>query len=275
MVAGQDYPDWTAPQAHASAIAATGAPLLALPGTVYNSSQAINAGANFLTTPQAIDQISYEIFINAYQSGAGAAGPLKIQVKWFDASSIIEVAEQDWYIWPGAASGDHQIRGRGPTYGTSVILVFTNLSTVAQYTVQYCLYARSHVYTDHKWRSEVRNTSVTGVTLPVSDPTANALAFRTLSLAAAGTDTTELPLYSGAILLSAHTNSNTSDMRVVLADSADPNAEGSGVSFFQGQSDLNGNFSAMLALPRYQCDVKLTNQNAAATGMSYWLHAVE
>lgn len=275
MAAGLDYPDWTAPQAHADAIAATGAPLLTLPGSLVSSAMVLGPGLTGSTALFTIDQPCYEIRLDPFQSGAGAAGPLLIQLTWVDVSSLTNSDAESWYIWPGTGSGGHLIFGKGPVKGAQLFLLMQNFSAGATYTVNYKIFARSHLYTRDDLRSGVRASTVSGANLPVIDPTSGLLAFRNVNLGAGLGDTTELPLYNGMIMLSANTASNTGDLTITVQDSANPNAEGLGGAFWVQKTDANGLYTGQVMLPKYQCNIRMVNGNAAAKIANYWAKIIE
>jgi len=275
VAGGGDYPDWTAPQAHADAIANTGAPALTLPGQLANDSIPLNAGSVLSRGAWIFSQPTYEVSVNAFESGAGAAGPLQAVVTWFDPLGTTVLATETWYWWPGTGSNGHLVTGKGPVKGAQMFIQYQNFSAAMQYTINTKVYQRSHNYTRDDWRSVQYFNTASGNTLPVMDVTSGALAFRNVNVAAGGNDFTELPLYSGPVQLAGNTASGAADLTVTVTNSTNPNAEGVGGAFYLIQSDANGRFAAQLALPRYQCRIQLHNANAAAKVCNYWLHSVE
>jgi hypothetical protein len=271
-----DYPDWTVPQAHANAIAATGTPLLSLPNQLISTTTVINAGAFPVLPAVSITQPSYEISISANASGAGAAGPLEIDVLWQDAASLATLGEETWWIWPATAVTTHVITGRGPVKGSRLVIGFSNTSAVMQYTVVTTCYARSHLYLRDDWRTSSLNGTVAANPLAGNDLKAGMIGNRSVvGLAAGASDITVLPLYNGRAQLYADTSSSTSDMLITIQDSADPNAEGLGTRRLRYASNSAGLLAAEIALPRYQCQVSLTNNNAAAKNLFYSLSTFE
>lgn len=275
MVAGADYPDWTEPQAHADAIAATGAPLLTLVnGLTNNIFQPVAGGTdtvpNFLFT-----QPGYEVFLSAFQIVGGAAGPLEIRMSWFDETGVWFIDEQVYWIWPGITSLSHELVGRGPVSGSILSMQFINHSTVAQYQINLNLFQRSHLYTRHDWRTISYTQTSSGGVLPVMDPLSQLICFRNVTIGAGLVDLVELPLYTGMVQVAGNTGSGTTDLTIQIRDSADINAEGIGNPFYIAKSDASGNFAFTLPLPRYQCQFRMTNGNAAGRVCNGWIHTIE
>lgn len=270
-----DYPDFATPQAHADAIAATGAPpVIKFNGTANNVVQP-GPGAVALTANFAFDQPAYEILLSAFEIGAGAAGPLKIDMRWYEDTGLTFIDQQTYWIWPAIASPQHQVVIKGPTRGALLSMIFTNTSAAMTYQVNYWQYARSHFYERDQAYSVIQSTTSSGLTLPVSDTVSGLLGFRTLLIAGSGNDTTLLPLYTGLVQVYADTSSATTDMTLAIQDSANPNAEGMGTRFYALTSNAAGIIAAQVQLPRYQCQVQMLNGNAAAKTLRYMIHPVD
>lgn len=230
-----------------------------------------------------IVQPAYEIFLDAFNAGGGAAaGALEVRVSWFEDNGGQEVDRQEWWFWPGNASGGNLITGHGPSEAGQLQIFFLNHSPLSgmAYQVNWKVFQRSHYYTRHDWRSTllgVQNTP-SGIGLPTdSEPASGLIGFNTVpGLGAGATNITLLPLYNGLIQLNANTGSNAADLTVTVANAANPVADnGIGGAFFVGKSDANGLFSQQIMLPRYECEIKLNNGNAAAKTVNYWAHSIE
>lgn len=275
MAAGQDYPDWTAPQAHADAIAATGTPPLTLVNGV--AGQVVNVPANGIQLGNtfAFSQPSYELFMDIFQSGAGATGPLEVKMQWFENTFSQVIDQQSWWVWPGAATLNHQVAAKGPSRAGLLSMVFSNHSVAAAYRVTYWLYQRSHYYTRDDWRSMVFTSSVNAVTVPTND-TVEGLVCQTSALIAGGGNTkVQLPLYSGQVQVYADTTSNTTDMQLRFQNNTSLNASALNTRTLLIKSDANGRVNTQFQLPRYQWALEIDNGNAAAQTAQVWIHTVE
>jgi hypothetical protein len=270
-----DYPDWTVPQANANSIAATGVPLLANPGTLLNTTYVINAGANTTPTSLPFNQPGYEVWLGPYETGAGGAGPLEVSMQWLDSTGSQVIATETWDVWPGTMFATHEVYGKGPTKGGILQLIITNTSAAMQYTVPIRIYQRSHLYTRDDWRTRFYTNSASSNLIAPNDPTSGLLGNRSLSINAASSDTSELPLYSGLAYLYFDTSSGLADMTLTIQDSADPNGVGVGTRIQRYKTPAGGIFSQQIALPRYQCRVVMLNSNAGAQTLFYTLHTIE
>jgi hypothetical protein len=270
-----DYADWGVPQANANMIAATGVPLLGNPNVLLNAAPVIAPGATYLSPNLPVSQLGYEIAIQPFASGSGSAGPLEIEVNWQDATATYTIELENWLIWPGAAAGGHLIYGKGPTKGGIVQISIINGSSAMAYTAPIQVWQRSHPYTRDDWRSRFYVNSASGNAIATTDLTTSLIGYRNVSVAAAGLDASELPLYSGPCTLWFQTASGTTDMVLTIQSSAGANQPSLGTKIFQMPSPAGGAFSAQIVLPRYQCRVQMQNKNAAAQACAYGLFTVE
>lgn len=274
-MAAVDYPDWSVPQTNANSIAATGVPLLSLPGLISSGSMDLTAGSQNGIGTFAIGQVSYEVTLSPWAVVGGSGGPLMIQVTWTDPTAAVIVDQQTWYVWPANLQSTHNIIGRGPASGANMSILFQNFSSAATYRIPYKVFARSHPYLAHDWRSQSYTTTQLLDTIATNDPTSLLLGTRALPVNAGANDISELPLYSGPVLLYADTTSAAADMQVTIQDSANPNGVGLASRIMKEFSNSNGVIQAVLYLPRYQCKVVMMNGNAAAKTLFYTLHATQ
>lgn len=266
-----DYPDWSAPQAHATAIAVTGVPLLTVPTSVTGNLISIAPGASPQFGSFPLNQVSYEIVIAAVATGAGAAGPLSVTMQWNDQTFGVQVATETWYIWPGASAVSHIVLGRGPVKANNVVIAFRNFSGAMTYQVQYALYQRSNVYTRDDWRSQAY--AFTSALNPVctAEPATEQIAYASVSVPAATNTVLELPLISGNCYFHAETTSLTTDLVLAFQNSAGSFGSGLGSTFAKVKSDASGLVTGNLAMPRFQSRVVLGNTNAAAKTVTFSL----
>jgi hypothetical protein len=266
-----DYQDWSAPQAHATAIAGTGVPLLTVPSLLVNLTQTVNAGADILSPAYAMPQVAYEIALFAIANGSGSAAPLLVNMIWRDSTNTFLLGNEEWWIWPGNTGGTHQIIGTGPCKGANLFIELKNTSSAMSYSVQYVLYARSNVYTRDDWRSVAYTTTVSGQTVIASDPSALQNAYVSQSVGAGANAIFELPLIAGNCFFHADSASNTNDLVVAFQNSANPNGSGLGSTLAKYRSDANGFVNGNIALPRFQNRVAVSNTNAAAKVITFSL----
>jgi hypothetical protein len=270
-VTAGDYPDWSAPQAHATAIADTGVPLLAVPLLLANVTQTVNAGADLTSAAYAMPQIAYEIALFAVANGAGAAGPLLVNMIWRDSTNTYLLGNEEWWIWPGTAGNIHQIIGTGPCKGANLFIELKNTGAAMSYSVQYVLYSRSNVYTRDDWRSVAYAASQSGNAVAVADPSSLHMAFASSSVAAAGNKIWEIPLITGICFMHCSTSSAATDMSVTIQNSANANDPSINLPLVHYKSDANGYVTGLITLPRFNCRVTLANGNAGAQTLGFSL----
>lgn len=275
MVAGGDYADWTAPQAHADAIAATGAPPLTLFNGIANNLTSLPAGFGGFVPNFFIVQPSYEVFINAFETGAGAAGPLEIRMQWYEDTGTTFIDQQSYWVWPGTTTLTSMLCGKGPTRGGLLSISLINHSAAMSYDVHTWLYQRSHFYTRDDWRHTFFTASASGLAIPANEPVSGLICQTGPVVAANSNSRVQLPLYTGQVQIYADTTSNTTDMTLRFQNNSNLNASALGTRTQLIKSDANGRISATLQLPRYQWDLEIDNGNAAAQTCQVWINTME
>jgi hypothetical protein len=270
-----DYPDSAPHVATAAQIAATGVPLLALPTAVFDETTTLTAGGSWTSNFIGVTQLSYELAVSLQANGSGTAGPVEITVQWYDAALTNLSTQETYWVWPGASGTPHELFGRGPTKANYVQFTFANTSSAMTYRLNTLLYFRSHTYTKDDWRSLSYGSSESGNNPATNNVPASLVGYRTVSLAASGTDTTELPLYAGPVFLWAQTSSSTSDLTLIIENSADNVDLPAGQRIFAAVSSSTGLIAQQLCLPRYQCRVFAQNGNASSRTVDWALHIVE
>ena len=270
-----DYADWGVPQANANAISVTGVPLLTGAQPVFSSIGTINAGAAYNSPNAQVVQPGYELSLEIWESGAGAASPVVVEVIWADGPLGATVSQQNYYIWPGTPSPGNQIFGKGPTRSTYMTVNILNPSAAMQYSYDLQVYERSHLYTRDDFRSVQCFGSASGNSFASQDPLTGLLGTALVSIGAGGVQTYELPLYSGLAYLYFDTTSAAADLQATLTSSAGSDGLGIGARLQHYQSNAIGQFFSQIALPTFQCRLLLTNQNAAAKTAFFSLYTIE
>jgi hypothetical protein len=270
-----DYPDWGAETALAQFVSLTGVPLLAglnpvltvTPGTtVANGVTARFPAAGTL----AVNQIGYEIVLSL--ESAGATCIAQIVLSWLDAAGTV-VENDIWYTYTGTAGSPHVVYGQGPTNGTQFFIqvqAFTAGLTIDTLN----LYENSRIYNYSDWRSRlIPGLANGGQTVAPASPRTLILGARKLAAQGAGaTDNCNFCLYAGKVRLYGNTASHTTDLSLSLTDTT--NQETTDQLFGQYFSDAHGNIAAELTLPRAQCVISMTNNNAGAQ-QTQWKMLIE
>lgn len=194
-----DYADWQTPQAHATAIANTGVPLLSRATVLGNfGATVIAAGASATLGPFAVTQIGYELGLFLLCNVASAYPFMNVQLVWTDSVSGIITDQQTWSLSASSSGSGHQFTGYGPTGGDTLTVTIVNNDTVNSITYQLTLAQNSRAYVRHAMR-QIGAGTVPGFTNPSFDPPSNFLVQTGALVAAAGNLTRLIPIYAGVV----------------------------------------------------------------------------
>lgn len=270
-----EFPDWDSPAGHASAIAATGVPLLHLKRVVANPSPITVGGGSTVIEPSVLGfynftGISYEIFLQI-STAAATATRLGVQLIWSDSVSTQVIAERNFSMYAGTTAAPHFVVGRGPTSGDQLQVNLNapdNTVTVTMLFTQ-----RSTPYVGDLWRTTfgLSVPSFPGFTSSIVDPAGGYLASVSSSVALSNFTATLLPLYTGVVTVAGTTTDTTagnSELRISAPSEvfATP-ASNLLYRLFNGQEDsahvgvIRG---TGLPLPNVQCELFQVNNNASA-----------
>jgi hypothetical protein len=164
-----DYPDWTVPQASASAIAATGVPLLTGKALVFNPGiQVIAAGGQYVPGTKTFTQPGFEIFTGAFSNAASATPYVSLELAWTDSSSGVIIMRDTYIIAGGSVVSSWLTLINGPTAADTVFITATNLDGAHSVNLVLIVLQNSRVY-DHDvmiWDNTGNaGNSIPGVTL--------------------------------------------------------------------------------------------------------------
>jgi hypothetical protein len=164
------------------------------------------------------------------------------------------------------------ILGHGPTKGNQLVIVSENPSESVgnNVTHSYIVLENSRTYENDQWETLTFSPGG-GLTGTVANMPSGCIASTQTSVSATTTITRLLPLYNGLVTVSAGTSSGTTDATINIAQVADQSNAGAlpNTTIYKAQTDSNGNlYASNVALPATQCEVFLTNNNAAAKTVS-------
>lgn len=255
-----DFPDFNLPQGTATAISSTGVPLLTGINALTSGSQLIPINNSESLFDVQTTQIGYD----AQLSVSSLNGPtyLNVTVSWNDSGAGgALVDQQSYWIVAGPSATPHVVSLNGPTRGDSMqVQVFAYNNSV---TLTWSVAQTSRVYAKHDMRS-LGNFSGQGVTGPDGqDVPAQILAYAQKTIAgAAGTYSVVMPLYAGKVTVKMHTASGANDLEVTISSTADQLVP---QVVFDAETNSQGSATVTdVYLPRAQCTLTLTNNNAAA-----------
>lgn len=266
-----DYPDWQTPQAHADTISNTGVPLLARPANLVNHAISLGPGSvDVFLINAPVSKIGYEISWSVFAPNTQAA-LLTCLLTWSDSVSGQQVIQEEWdfYAGSGTLGSAHVLRGSGPTKGDTLTVQVKNNAGAVTVTGTVVMAQNSRVYARDDWRS-VTFTPVFGFTSIGNSDMQNGIigSANNAAVAANGSVTLLLPLFSGKVALDVLTTSNAADCETSVIAVA---AESGGMSqntVFRLKTDATGRlYVPTLYLPRAQCTLLQTNLNAAAQSL--------
>lgn len=201
-----DFPDWQAPQAHATAIAGTGVPLLTGSTQLANTSNAIAASGNVSLGPFVVSQIGYELVVSCDMANAATNPFVTVVLTWTDSVSGVQVATDSFSTVCGAASLSFlPTAARGPSKADRLAITIYNSDTARVANVNLVLLQNSRIYPrdDFFWVSQYPNTLlVPAFTLATQMPDENCLGVAAdVTLAASASSTFLFGMYDGPILV--------------------------------------------------------------------------
>lgn len=201
-----DYPDWQTPQAHANAIATTGAPLLALEQLLCSETGVtLVPGVQQTYGPFPFTQISYECQV-VLKCAAGETNPwLEIELLWGSTVGAGNVDEEKYYV--GATNtASNFYRGLGRGKGNEVTFKVTWHGVDNTATFQFIAMQTSRQYIRDDWRSTGIFSGIIGYTAATYDLDGDCLCSFDESLPGSEGVAIPLPLYTGYVMLYATTS---------------------------------------------------------------------
>lgn len=264
-----DYPDWQTPQAHATAIANTGVPLLRMTNNSGTASLTSLAGGATVTlvAPVVVNQPGWEAsFIVWFPSASGTLPFLQLAFIWIDSASGLTVFQRNVVITAGnGASNPVRTRMWGPVQGDTLQVVAFNLDPAVTATFDWTVNQTSHVF-EHDWVSQGAYAAVApnGFVNPLGTPTTNLLVKHSPTIAASGTDKVLCATWLGDVDLNIDNTASAGSVTVQVMDPAGFASGTVGATLFKTVVPLGGTFSQSLTLPATPVILEL--QNTATIG---------
>lgn len=259
-----DYPDYGTPQAHANAIAATGAPLLALATSIFKMANPATVAVNTTFTvpggPFAISQIGYEMFVQIEANPASIAPFGDLTLTWSDSISGNVVAVET-YALAAASDAFQQFSGTGPSKGDTLAVTFHNYDLTQTMQFQMSMVQNSRVYVRDDLR-QITNHTVPIVASGVYDQAAGILLAMDPTINAGASQSRLIAFYSGQVGLF---------LFGPLAFTASIAMEDGALGGLAGNNLWQGSIAAagggviyqQITLPRLQCILTITNNGAS------------
>lgn len=266
-----DFPDWQAPQAHATQIAATGVPLLVKSTSVLDiTGRVIGANGSYQSGNLAVSQPGFECVILAQIPNTATVPFVRVRLAWVDSSSAQIVAETIWIQPASTVAPGWQCMARGPSKADLVQVTVTNLDAAQAVTAGIVLLANSRVYPGDVLVNDTFQNSSAAVpawTLAPNSPLTEVLGQVTnQNIGASSQFTWLLPPGNGAKgVLTMNTGAATvSNVRVNLYP-VPPSQFSNSPPLVPGLPAAN-DFASEFVVPR--CPMSLTVANLATTAIS-------
>lgn len=273
-----DYADYDTPQANASRIAVTGAPLLNLHNNIANTgAQTLAANTSVQAAQVQFNQPSYSLFLSFNYLVAGTFGIVKVGLDWQDAPTTETVWSDNLYLPGGNTTPDIWLI-RGPCLGNQLTVNLLNLDAAQQLTYSVFAWQISQVLP----RLQVRYSAVAsvmscpGFSLPdASDHSSGLLGQRqNAALGIGASDGPKLiPTNPGKVFVFANSTSGAADLTVTINAVEPTSMTNQAVALLQ--SDANGHINQEIWLPGSACTVNMTNHNAAVKSCDWAIVAAD
>jgi hypothetical protein len=197
-----DYPDYQTPQAHATAIAATGVGVLRFANVLATATGGTLGGGGQAQplTLAAYTQPSWELAINAnLPAGAGTLPFVMLLLDWRDPTGNLVVARDVFIAAAGNGPSNLVITGGyGPAKSEVLNFQIFNLEPVQTLTYSYVFSQTSHVFEQTRWRQpNIPGTAPVSFTNPNGDPRRGIIANINAAVGASSFIDRLLPAYSG------------------------------------------------------------------------------
>lgn len=265
-----DYPDWTVPQANASAISTTGAPLLRLTSTL-GQAQAQNLPANASTTilaKTALNQPSIEaMFTLNLPAGFGTVPFAQFLFNWFDSLTGLNIDSEFYELTSGnGIGGALTYYLTGPARGDQLQVQVLNQDPSVAMTLSWVINAVSHLYEhDRLLQPFIVTTAPIGFTNPGGNPALGVLAASKPAIAANATAPRLAAIWNGRAVLSVD---NTGQVNTCLVQVADPGtlySINSQQSLVSVSAAAGATVNADIALPNGPVNLLIQNKGASGS----------
>lgn len=176
-----DFPDFATPQAHATAIAATGVPLLRGATNLASASAQSLAGGASQTLLNAVPwtQPGWEAsFVLNLPAGAGTSPFALVTFTWFDATGAFIIRQKVITLTVGNGPANAiTSAGFGPARGELLTVTIKNTDGVATLTYSYTVTQTSHV-PNYDWFRQITYAATAPITFvnPSGDPPSGLIA---------------------------------------------------------------------------------------------------
>lgn len=279
-----DFPDWQSPQAHATAISITGAPLLNLHNDLINQAGTIAAGNTILTIPDVgFAQPGWEALVQLEMPNTATKPYPRVTFIWKDLALGTFIWQDAWHMMAGnILAGNNVYQGRGPTLGNRLGVTIENFdpAQILTYNIQVWQTSQLPARADFRQDDQGGFTQAGAINAvpTITDMVNNIIgAQRSAALGAGNAVTTVLPLFAGRARFAANISSANNLLGVtllILGNTAINNVPFN-AGIWYGKSDALGNINTDFVLPRAHCGVLFQNNDTVARQVIWTVTAAE
>lgn len=222
-----DFPDWTAPQANATAISTTGVPLLRQTITLGSGSGvALSPGLGAtLLNRVTINQPSFEGLFSLSQAAGAGSNPFAVMFfNWFDSASGLNVASRSYVLSSGNGPANQlQYYVSGPCFGDQLSVSITNLESLTNQSLTYAINSTSHLHArDTIYQPVYAQTAPITFSSPNGNPLAGVLFRTNPSVPANSTLTRLIAVYNAVVDIMVDANGSPAN---VVTSATDPSGQ--------------------------------------------------
>lgn len=223
-----DYADYQTPQAHASAIASTGAPLLRLTGAgTANNSQTLGGASSVnLLTALPWSQPGWEVTILLNLPAAAGTKPWAVLAfTWLDPSGVYQTGSDNVILTAGNGPTNALLFfGRGPAKGGQLTLVLQNIDPAQTLTYSWGIFPASNVWGDTRWKQlSYAATAPVGFSNPGGDPVNGIIAAIKPTLVNGSPQSRLIALANGEWSVATDNSGQANSVTVTIADASSVN----------------------------------------------------
>jgi hypothetical protein len=266
----------------ATDIAAAGTPPLIRKQVLAQASNATISTAGSTTIgPFTFTQPSYDFTIIS-TSVVATVTYLSVIFTWTDSASGFVVGRETYWMFPATSTSGqpHTVCGKGPSKADTLSVQFT--ASTNNVTVSYALMQTSKTFGRDYWATVTPLTSGTvfasGLPTVTMDPSGLFLASMSDALGIGASIAYTMPLYVGQVALMSGSSSSAADGVVnILDQSSGAGALPKTPFVVRGLTNLGSGigYQPNVALPRAQCNIQSTNNNAAGKTLTATVCAQE
>lgn len=265
-----DYPDWQEPQAHATAIAETGVPLLSVPNVLITETlQSVPGAGDVAYGPVTFTQTGYALHVITSFPVAATNPFLEVVLTWTDPTSGLVYDEQHYYVPGSSGASGFTVLGQGPARSPQLTITLNNQDPAQAATVT-LLAGQDSITRDRdswRWRNFDNNgLAVEGLTLATLPADELCLGYlHSVTIPAGQTDDWLFGMAPGRLVNLSGITSGITASSVVVQVQAAPTSIYSGAGICLYEALVTPGYDFQFIAPRAPVLLKISNNATAGT----------